>query len=337
MFTSTVVYFLAIGVVVLLFAVIFLKSTKLSGRIFEFLGILSIVVACVILANNYLTKDVTATATTQENQPAVGEAKANSPQKDPVVSDQVWLGNGKYIDWEGDKISFLQSDGNYSIPVSYLKGKVGSGVGVFEGEFFDTVGFHHICTLFLEGSESECPVADGVFKINQGSFWSYDRDGKSAVEDVLMTFGHDKWQNWKQQEIVGNPIIVHLPTGLVKFSAGREPVLSDDQMAIVKWNAEVRCPEDTPILEVPYSDATSISDTDTVIGAPGSYSCRTLFVGQENSGSDTVAIVWLGAKDGFQYLAKDARFFLLPNSWDETEIADFVKVLIGKDVEVQFQ
>lgn len=269
-------------------------------------------------------------------QPAapVATAAVPVPTAQPTataVPVTLHLTEGVYLDWVKGADLFRQSDGMYLIPVSYLTGLANDAAAIlFEGEYAESVGIHSIC--YVTGDVAiKCNQNGGNMHINQGSFWAYQNNPKGDLpDDLLAVFAHDKWQNWKSQGINGNPIEVFLSTGIIKYAGGIEPTLSPDQVMIVDRNAADRCPADKPqILENPYSDAVNATDP-VVIGAPGSYSCRTLFVGKLTPDGNLVSYYWRGAKDGFSYVAAATSFYLIPESWGEKEMEAFVATLNAK-------
>lgn len=261
-------------------------------------------------------------------------AQTTSFEAIPVESDPEQLmlsGNCTYINWENDK--FRQNDGTYVVPVSWLYHQAGGVYPIiFEGESFDAIGIHKICMI------GECPFEsekDTNIHINQGSFWACPEVsyGGNTPDDLKLTFAMDKHKNWQEQGIKGNPIWVWVSTGGVKkFDAGVAPALSSVQKELVLQNATERCPANTAVvLEVPFSDA--MSKDKIVVGAPGSYSCRTLFFGQVVPGGKKLAYYWRGARDNFSYVAKGAFFYLVPESWGESDMQNFV----GNDVKLMAQ
>ena len=263
--------------------------------------------------------------TTESPSAQTSSSEVMSAQSDPPLM----LGKCSYIDWKNDK--FLQSDGTYKVPVSWLENQAGGVYPIlFEGEAFNAVGIHKICMV------GECPFANGTnILINQGSFWAcQESSGGVTSDDLKMTFAMDKHKNWQEQGIKGNPIWVWVSTGGVKkFDAGVAPALSSAQEALVLKNAAERCPANTPaVLEVPFSDSSSDEDK-VVVGAPGSYSCRTLFFGKVVPGGKKLAYYWRGARDNFSYVARGSFFYLVPESWGESDMQSFV----GNDVKLMAQ
>lgn len=249
----------------------------------------------------------------------------------PAAKSDVKVGHGEYMNiaWN----AYLEPDGTYLVPVADLQEMSGSySVVLFEGEFASEVGVHQICTLFVE-DRGQCPVEGASLHLqNQGSFWDYEvistRARGDNLDDLRMAFAHDKWKNWDTQGIDGNPIAVLLSTGEKFFEAGVEPLLDVGQQEMVRRNAEQRCSELTePLEETPLSDASD--ESGMVVGAPGSYSCRTLFVGQLTGEGDMVARWWTGAKDGFAYFADGAHFYLVPTPWGASEVTEWVSAEFG--------
>jgi hypothetical protein len=242
------------------------------------------------------------------------------------AKSEVRVGHGEYmnIPWN----LYLQADGTYRVPSGEIEEMAGSySVIVFEGEFASEVGVHVVCTLLVD-DEGQCPLEGEYLHLqNQGSFWDYEvvstRARGDNLDDLRMAFGHDKWQNWQQQGIEGNPISVLLSGEPQFFEAGDEPTLDVAQEEMVQRNAEQRCSElEEPLEETPLSNGSD--DSGMVLGAPGSFICRTLFVGSLTAEDDMVALWWTGARDGFEYWADGAHFYLVPTLWGETEVRDWV-------------
>jgi hypothetical protein len=257
----------------------------------------------------------------------MAEPPAPEAEEPPVVEPEkteIRVSHWVYLEVPWDE--FLQDDGTYLVPVDYLDDRVGSfHIVLFEGEFADEIGIHAVCTLFAEDG-GDCIQEDGDLRLaNQGSFWDGERVSSRAradnLDDLRMAFGHDKWQNWESQEIEGNPIEVYLSYDRPFFEAGDEPVLDPDQRELVERNADQRCSGFEPIEETPLSDAED--NAGMVVGAPGSYSCTTLFVGKLTADGQIVGLWWQGARDGFAYYADGASFYLVPDSWDEAKIESF--------------
>lgn len=257
------------------------------------------------------------TATAQPSAIPIAEKAAS------VVVGQVRLTSGVELNWKQDADKYRQKDGTYLIPVSDLRNMNSSAAAIlFEGEYAKSVGIHSIC--YVTGEVALKCNQDDSMHINQGSFWAYLSNPKGLLpDDLLAAFAHDKWQNWHDQKIEGNPIEVFTSTGIVSYAAGQEPILTPEQASIVDQNAAERCPADSALLmENPYSDASDATGP-VVIGAPGSFACRTLFIGKLQVNDNLVAYYWRGAKDGFSYVAAATGFYLIPESWGQSEIGDF--------------
>lgn len=249
--------------------------------------------------------------------------------------------DGVYLNWEDAKAKFRQADGTYMVPVEYLVGLAPDSVAlVFEGEYWDTVGEHHVCILVLNQEDytnaCETVLEDGVeyFHINQGSFWGYPLDENGwAADDLLHLFAWNKWQNGQKQTPKKEwPIFVHMTTGDLSYDPGEEPDLTEIQQVYRDQAEEDRCPADAqPVLEEPYADSTG---GHAVVGAPGAYNCLTLFVGRRSEGGPVVALYWLGAKDEFGYWSEDASIYLIPLGWGEEDTQDWVDANFDVDVDV---
>lgn len=284
--------------------------------------------ACSAMPASETQVPVNPTATSQQSAVSPEPTKTQLPtptvQPTPTQNEPVLLASGTYLEWTKESDSYRQKDGTYLIPVQDLIDlDSGAYAILFEGEFYNSVGTHSIC--YVTGiATNGCNIASGKIHINQGSFWGYSLDSDGVLpDDLLMVFAHDKWQNWHDQGIKGHLIEVFASTGTVSFAAGVEPKLSPSQKLIVDNNAAERCPSDSPVLlENPYSDAYS-KDDQVVVGAPGSFACRTLFVGKLTENGALVAYYWRGAKDGFSYVAKATDFYLIPESWGEAEMKAF--------------
>lgn len=254
--------------------------------------------------------------------PTEVEQKAtDTPTDQPVL-----LASGIYLEWKDESDSYRQKDGTYLIPVQDLIDlDSGARAILFEGEFYNSVGTHSVCYVTGEFANG-CKVEGGKIHINQGSFWAYHANVKGvSPDDLLMVFAHDKWQNWHNQGIKGNPMEIYISVKTAVFAEGEEPSLSPQQVIIADNNAAERCPADKPaLLENPYSD-TDAKTNPVVIGAPGSFSCRTLFIGKLTADGDLVSYYWKGAKDGFSYVASATSFYLVPDSWGETEMKGFAE------------
>ena len=251
---------------------------------------------------------------------------------------------GIYLNWVDEKEQFLQEDGTYMVPVAFLVGLApDSAALVFEGEYWDTIGEHHVCILVLDpedyanACETELVQENGVsvevFHINQGSFWGYiaSETGWTA-DDLLRVFAWNKWKNGDTQTPkISWLIIVHLSNADM-ISDHNEPNLTQIEEVYVQDAEAVRCPADSdPLLEEPYSDS---SGGHAVVGAPGSYSCMTLFVGHLTEDGEVVALYWFGAKDLFGYWSEGAAFYLIPVGWGEAEMQDFVTEELGDGIDV---
>lgn len=250
------------------------------------------------------------------------ESEAIDPTPTMVPEIVPLLANGKLLP-PAEFEKYRQTDGTYKVPMDVLIKLSNDSPIVFEGEYYNTIGEHQVCLFNLKNFNT-CSFGDYAH-YNQGSFWKYTAGIEGDLpDDLIQTFGHDKWKNWNEQGMEGNSIMLHKSTGEEWYAAGLEPVLSSVQKEASSSHETVRCPRDQPREENSSADAEAKGDM-LVVGAPGSYSCRTLFVGQVTLGGEKIARYWRGARDNFQFVLTDSHFYLIPESWGENEMLSWVK------------
>ena len=195
---------------------------------------------------------------------------------------------------------------------------------MFEGEQ-STEGMHDILSvIYPDGTFASAVGNNGLRLRDEGSFWRYSTLHAATcpanyirVDDLLMVFAQNKRDNWTSQGMQGNSVTVWLSTGLVTFQPGEPIVLSEVQQRVVDGNADARCPTGNQALEEnPLGDPQSY---DLVIAQVGSSSCKTLILRGD------VANWFEGARDGLRYRPSETRIFLVPLSWTENDMSNFLK------------
>lgn len=241
--------------------------------------------------------------------------------EEPAAVFNPLVGSGRVI-WndQSDGPWTRTLNGMYNIPLEEIRAQAPGSVVIFEGEYHNAIGVHQICFI---AEEASCPVDDGHMVINQGTLWAFDPNVGQPLNDVLMAFAHDKWDNGRVQGIEYD-IAVNFDNALQAYPGGMEPVLTAEQRDLVERNAGYRCPEREPRLEEsPFANAETMLSM-TLSGSFGSYACSSVFIGKVDPIGQTVALYWDGAMDNFEFVPAGAEFYFVPNDWDEEDIAAWV-------------